>query len=373
MGDGIRSGVGGGGAASPLECDVGLGLNSCEPSYPCKKTSLINQHRHHQGSEIGGCFGGVYGNNGGQLFVNQTNSNNQFASGISFKSNTDGVMGASGKVLFTANQFQELERQTIIYKYIRASIPIPPQLLLPSSSQPNNSTFLFSFLRKQIPLLRTSTGIRFSNGSDPEPWRCRRTDGKKWRCAKDVGPNQKYCDRHAHKTRSRSRKPVDTNTNTNTNHISNNHHHPATPSSTQQTMCHEWFIKSGTTTPVTQSKRDDCLLSLSMQSSGNGNENGIKFGEQESFQMAVRMLEGEGGDCGDGFRSQHQWLNQAAWMGSNPTQGSTPGGPLGEALCLGISGTGNVGSNVASSYGWDSNCTTTSESYEGGDGRGWFH
>ncbi|KAI3681932.1 hypothetical protein L2E82_16449 [Cichorium intybus] len=39
---------------------------------------------------------------------------------------------------------------------------------------------------------RTGTGIRFSNGSDLEPWRCRRTDGKKWRCAKDVGPNQKY-------------------------------------------------------------------------------------------------------------------------------------------------------------------------------------
>ncbi|CAI9291033.1 unnamed protein product [Lactuca saligna] len=327
-GGGGGGGGGYGGAVSPLECDVGLGLNS-EPSYPCKKMSLINvnQYRRHD-------FGGVYGNNGSQQFVHQSNPTNQLASGISFKSLTDGVVGASGKVLFTATQWQELERQTIIYKYIMASIPIPPQLLLPSSTQSN----------------RTNTGIRFSNGSDPEPWRCRRTDGKKWRCAKDVGPNQKYCERHAHKTRSRSRKPVDTT------------HNPTATSSNQQTRCHEWFIKSSET-PLSQSKRDDCSLSLSMQSSGNVNGNGVEFGDQESFQMAFRMLEGEGGECGDGFRSNHQWLNQAAWEGSNQgSNPSTPGGPLGEALCLGMSGVDHMGPNVASSYG----------SYEGGDDRSWF-
>ncbi|XP_077238241.1 growth-regulating factor 5-like isoform X2 [Tasmannia lanceolata] len=47
---------------------------------------------------------------------------------------------------------------------------------------------------------------------DPEPGRCRRTDGKKWRCAKDAYPDSKYCERHMHRGRNRSRKPVETQT-----------------------------------------------------------------------------------------------------------------------------------------------------------------
>jgi len=45
---------------------------------------------------------------------------------------------------------------------------------------------------------------------DQEPHRCRRTDGKKWRCGKDTVPNQKYCERHMHRGRNRSRKLVET-------------------------------------------------------------------------------------------------------------------------------------------------------------------
>jgi len=44
---------------------------------------------------------------------------------------------------------------------------------------------------------------------DPEPWRCRRTDGKKWRCAKEAFPDSKYCERHMHRGKNRSRKPVE--------------------------------------------------------------------------------------------------------------------------------------------------------------------
>lgn len=44
---------------------------------------------------------------------------------------------------------------------------------------------------------------------DPEPGRCRRTDGKKWRCSRDVVTGQKYCERHMHRGRNRSRKPVE--------------------------------------------------------------------------------------------------------------------------------------------------------------------
>lgn len=48
---------------------------------------------------------------------------------------------------------------------------------------------------------------------DPEPWRCRRTDGKKWRCAKEAYPDSKYCERHMHRGRNRSRKPVESSSN----------------------------------------------------------------------------------------------------------------------------------------------------------------
>ncbi|OIW18990.1 hypothetical protein TanjilG_31048 [Lupinus angustifolius] len=44
---------------------------------------------------------------------------------------------------------------------------------------------------------------------DLEPHRCRRTDGKKWRCSRNVVPNQKYCERHMHRGCNRSRKHVE--------------------------------------------------------------------------------------------------------------------------------------------------------------------
>lgn len=65
-----------------------------------------------------------------------------------------GGMAVSGKALFTASQWEELERQKMIHKYIMASIPVPPQLLLPTSttaslpslSQSNSKlSLLFSF------------------------------------------------------------------------------------------------------------------------------------------------------------------------------------------------------------------------------------
>ena len=48
---------------------------------------------------------------------------------------------------------------------------------------------------------------------DPEPGRCRRTDGKKWRCSKDAVPDQKYCERHINRGRHRSRKLVEVQSN----------------------------------------------------------------------------------------------------------------------------------------------------------------
>lgn len=57
--------------------------------------------------------------------------------------------------------------------------------------------------------------VRYTKNGDPEPGRCKRTDGKKWRCSKDVAVNQKYCERHLHRGRPRSRKPVEDKNNIN--------------------------------------------------------------------------------------------------------------------------------------------------------------
>lgn len=51
--------------------------------------------------------------------------------------------------------------------------------------------------------------LGFSSTTDPEPGRCRRTDGKKWRCSRDAVADQKYCERHLNRGRHRSRKHVE--------------------------------------------------------------------------------------------------------------------------------------------------------------------
>ncbi|KAJ6414960.1 hypothetical protein OIU84_003875 [Salix udensis] len=126
-----------------------------------------------------------------------------------FTFNSSGEMtSVNERVHFTAAQLQELERQTTIYKYMVASAPVPPELLMPITKNQSN------VLPSQSNMLTGSLGlvIPSCNSSDPEPWRCKRTDGKKWRCSRDVAPDQKYCERHSHKSRPRSRKPVESNT-----------------------------------------------------------------------------------------------------------------------------------------------------------------
>ncbi|CAL9203451.1 unnamed protein product, partial [Musa hybrid cultivar] len=111
--------------------------------------------------------------------------------------------GMGGRPPFTAAQWQELEHQALIYKYLTAGVPVPPELLipirrsfeaLPGRYYHHPALAYCSFYGKKL---------------DPEPGRCRRTDGKKWRCSKDAHPDSKYCERHMHRGRNRSRKPVE--------------------------------------------------------------------------------------------------------------------------------------------------------------------
>ncbi|XP_076948927.1 growth-regulating factor 5-like [Bidens hawaiensis] len=105
---------------------------------------------------------------------------------------------------FTPVQWQELEHQALIYKYLVAGVPVPYDLVVP--------------IRRSLEALSarffsnpTALGYCSYYGKkfDPEPGRCRRTDGKKWRCSKDAHPDSKYCERHMHRGRNRSRKPVE--------------------------------------------------------------------------------------------------------------------------------------------------------------------
>eukprot|EP00475_Leptophrys_vorax_P030327 TRINITY_DN45316_c0_g1_i1.p1 TRINITY_DN45316_c0_g1~~TRINITY_DN45316_c0_g1_i1.p1 ORF type:complete len:525 (+),score=28.95 TRINITY_DN45316_c0_g1_i1:51-1577(+) len=104
---------------------------------------------------------------------------------------------------FTVAQWQELEQQALIFKYLVAGAPVPLDL---------------------IARLRMSVASPFGiAGAQPlgifgqslwgppphvelEPFRCRRTDGKKWRCSREVVADQKYCEKHMHRGRNRARK-----------------------------------------------------------------------------------------------------------------------------------------------------------------------
>ncbi|XP_065848127.1 growth-regulating factor 1-like [Euphorbia lathyris] len=112
---------------------------------------------------------------------------------------------------FTPSQWMELEHQALIYKYITANVPIPSNLLIPIRRALESSaisTYSGGLLRPNA-LSWGGFHLGFSSNTDPEPGRCRRTDGKKWRCSRDAVADQKYCERHMNRGRHRSRKHVE--------------------------------------------------------------------------------------------------------------------------------------------------------------------
>ncbi|PQM41946.1 growth-regulating factor 9 isoform X1 [Prunus yedoensis var. nudiflora] len=110
----------------------------------------------------------------------------------------------------TASQLHELEQQALIYKHFAANLPVPFHLVLPiwksvaASFGSSNAAAIY----RQYPSFVGFSALGFDY-RDHEPGRCRRTDGKKWRCNKNVVPDQKYCQQHMHRGRQRSRKPVE--------------------------------------------------------------------------------------------------------------------------------------------------------------------
>lgn len=122
-----------------------------------------------------------------------------------------------GRYPFTASQWQELEHQALVYKYMISGMPIPPDLLYTIKKSLESSTKLLLHHQPPHPSIGWNCfQMGFGRKIDPEPGRCRRTDGKKWRCSKEAYPDSKYCERHMHRGRNRSRKPVEVNMSTNT-------------------------------------------------------------------------------------------------------------------------------------------------------------
>ncbi|KNA04964.1 hypothetical protein SOVF_194750 [Spinacia oleracea] len=123
--------------------------------------------------------------------------------------------GSEGISPFTVSQWQELEHQALIYKYLIAGVSVPADLVLPIQNSFGTSSSSFfhrptlGYCGRENSLYGIGIGIGYGKKIDPEPGRCRRTDGKKWRCAKEAYPDSKYCERHMNRGRSRSRKHVE--------------------------------------------------------------------------------------------------------------------------------------------------------------------
>ncbi|KAL0552918.1 hypothetical protein IC582_012052 [Cucumis melo] len=122
-------------------------------------------------------------------------------------------MSARNRFPFTAAQWQELEHQALIFKYMVSGVPIPPELLYSIKATSLDTPFISRLFPHQYPQVSAVGWNYLQMGSgrkiDPEPGRCRRTDGKKWRCSKEAYPDSKYCERHMHRGKNRSRKPVE--------------------------------------------------------------------------------------------------------------------------------------------------------------------
>lgn len=130
-------------------------------------------------------------------------------SGLSSVSLSASIQGAMARVRgpFTPSQWMELEHQALIYKYLAANMSVPPSLLIPIRRS-LASLYPPAYFGSST-LGWGSFQLGYTGNSDPEPGRCRRTDGKKWRCSRDAVADQKYCERHMNRGRHRSRKHVE--------------------------------------------------------------------------------------------------------------------------------------------------------------------
>ncbi|KAK0591687.1 hypothetical protein LWI29_006370 [Acer saccharum] len=208
---------------------------------------------------------------------------------------------------FTVSQWQELEHQALIFKYMMAGLPVPTDLVLPI--QKSFESISHRFFHHPTMGYCSYYGKKF----DPEPGRCRRTDGKKWRCSKDAYPDSKYCERHMHRGRNRSRKPVES----------------------QQTMTQSSStVTSLTVSGSSSSSRTGSFQSLPLHafsnSQGAGSQTHQSHYNVDSIPYGIpgkdyRYLQGLKPEIGEhSFFSEASGSNRGLQMGGSPIDSNWP-------------------------------------------------
>ncbi|CAL0323725.1 unnamed protein product [Lupinus luteus] len=193
------------------------------------------------------------------------------------------ITGSRG--LFTPSQWMELEHQALIYKYITANVPVPSHLLIPIRKAIDSAGF-YNF---STGLLRPNAlgwgafHFGFSNNTDPEPGRCRRTDGKKWRCSRDAVVDQKYCERHMNRGRHRSRKPVEQG------HLGHAGIVAASGTTTTTTTPNTTTCASNSLTFVSHQEHKNMQLPLASDTSPTININRIFMNDNKENDASERM------------------------------------------------------------------------------------
>jgi len=195
------------------------------------------------------------------------------------------------------------------------------------------------------------TGYLGRAAMDPEPGRCRRTDGKKWRCSRDVFAGHKYCERHMHRGRNRSRKPVETPTTVNATATSMASSVAAAATTTTATTTSTFAFGGGGGSEEVVGQGGSFFFSGSSNSSSELLHLSQSCSEmkQESNNMNnKRPYEshiGFSNNRSDGGHILRPFFDD--WPRSSLQEADNSSSPMSSATCLSISMPGNSSSDVS--------------------------
>ncbi|XP_010534927.1 PREDICTED: growth-regulating factor 5 [Tarenaya hassleriana] len=175
--------------------------------------------------------------------------------------------GRSERPPFTPIQWQELEHQALVYKYMVSGVPVPPELVF-SIRRSLDSSFAARLLPHQ-PFGWGCFQMGFGRKPDPEPGRCRRTDGKKWRCSREAYPDSKYCEKHMHRGRNRARKSLESPTALSFTNSSSNKSFPSPNLSSSSSSSVDGYSNSSSI--ITAAHQTSPRFSSNSSSSNNSN------------------------------------------------------------------------------------------------------
>ncbi|XP_010515769.1 PREDICTED: growth-regulating factor 4 [Camelina sativa] len=276
------------------------------------------------------------------LFVPEPTSSSSFSCFSPDSSSSSSSKFLKVGNLFSWTQWQELELQALIYRYMLAGASVPQELLLPikkSLIHQSPMHFLHHPLQHSFPHQQPSW--YWGRGAmDPEPGRCKRTDGKKWRCSRDVVAGHKYCDRHIHRGRNRSRKPVETTTTTTTTTTTATTAAPSFVLGEELGHAHghgpnnNHFFSSGSSQHLQLNHQQSCSSEMKQESNNNSNNHKRPYEAHNGFSN---------GRSDDGHILRHFFDD---WPRSSDSTSS----PMSSSNChlsISMPGNGNTSSDVS--------------------------